>query len=100
MYWNFRDPQGWDKFYQLTQNHDQFLNVWRENDRRESRYQKWHKKLNYLMHKCFKTKRIVMSKSLYNKEIRDLIQKREILKHQRKGSKNLTNKLRKIDKKK
>ena len=40
-----------------------------------------------------------MSKSLCNKEIRDLIQKRKMLKHKNKGSKNLTKKLRKIDKK-
>ena len=96
--WNFRDPQGWDKFYQLTQNDDQLLSVWRENDSLESRYQKWHKRFNLFMHKCFKKKRIVMFKSLYNKEIRDLIQKRKMLKHQHKGSKNLTEKLRKIDK--
>ena len=49
------------------------------------------------MHKYFKKKRIVMSKSLHNKEIRDLMQKRKMLKHQNKGSKNLTKKLRKID---
>ena len=97
--WNFRDPQGWDKFYQLTQNDDQLLNVWKENDSFESCYQKWHKRLNLLMHKCFKKKRIVMSKSLYNKEIRDLIQKRKMFKHQHKGSKSLTKKLRKLDKK-
>ena len=62
--WNFRDPQGWDKLYQLTQNDDQLLNVWRENDSFESRYQKWQKRLNLFMHKCFKKKRIVMSKPL------------------------------------
>ena len=95
--WNFRDPKGWDKFYQLTQNDDQLLNVWREKDNLESRYQKWHKRLNLFMHKCFKKKRIVMSKSLYNKEIRVLILKRKMLEHQHKGSKNLTKKLRKID---
>ena len=39
-------------------------------------------KIKPLMHKCFKKKRIVMSKSLYNEEIRDLIQKRKMLKHQ------------------
>ena len=33
----------------------------------ESGYQKWYKRLNLLMHKCFKKKRIVMAKSLYNK---------------------------------
>ena len=38
--WNFKDPQGWDKFYQLTQNDDQLLNVWRGNDSLESRYRK------------------------------------------------------------
>ena len=38
-----------------------------------------------------------MSKSLYNKEIRDLTQKRKMLIHQYKGSKNLTEKLRKVD---
>ena len=25
--WNFRDPQGWDKLYQLIQNDNQSLNV-------------------------------------------------------------------------
>ena len=94
--WNSREPQGWDKFYQLIQNDDQLLNVWRENDSLESRYQKWYKRLNRLMHKCFKKKRIVMSKPLYNKEIRDLIQKHETLKHQHRGSKDLTKKLRKL----
>ena len=39
-----------------------------------------------------------MSKSLYNKGIRDLIQKCKMLQHQHKGSTNLTKKLRKIDK--
>ena len=63
--WNFRDPQGRDTFYQLAQNDDQLLNIWRENDSFESRYQKWRKRLNLCMHKCFKKKRIVMSKSLY-----------------------------------
>ena len=36
--WNFRDSQGWDKFYHCTQNDDQLLNVSKENDRLESRY--------------------------------------------------------------
>ena len=70
--WNFRDPQGWDKFYQLTQSDDQLLNVWGESDSLESRYQKLHKRLNLFMHKCFKKKRAVMFKSLYNKEIREI----------------------------
>ena len=39
-----------------------------------------------------------MSKSLYNKEVRDLIQKCKMLKRQNKGSKNLTKKLRNIEK--
>ena len=52
-----------------------------------------------LRHRCFKKMRIVMSKPLYNKEIRELIQKCKVLKHQHKGSKILTKKLRKIDKK-
>ena len=44
--WNFRDPQGWDKFCEFTQNDDQLLNVWRENDSLEPRYKKWHKRSN------------------------------------------------------
>ena len=46
--WNFRDSQRWDKSYQLTQNNDQLLNVWKQNFSLESRYQKWHKRLNFL----------------------------------------------------
>ena len=56
--WNFRDPQGWDKFYQLTQNDDQLLNVWRENDSLESRYQKWHKRLNFLFANVLRKKEL------------------------------------------
>ena len=56
--WNFRDTQGWDKFYQLTQNDDQILNVWRENDSLESLPSEMASKVDPLMHKCFKTREL------------------------------------------
>ena len=93
-------------FYNLFHNHSHFCvlkvlaNCWQGNVSCEEGYQKWQKRLNGLMHKCFKKKKITASKMCYNKKIRGLMNDRKLLK------KNFSKKdvhrlglIRKIDKK-
>ena len=71
---------GWNKFRQVTQDDKQLINCWNASASCEECYQQWNNKLNYLMHTCFKKKRVVPWKRLYNREIRQLIRTRKELK--------------------
>ena len=46
----------------------------------EKCYQQWNNRLNYLIHTCFKKKRVAPQKKLYSKEIRHLIRTKKELK--------------------
>ena len=78
--WNFNDQQGWEKFREITQHDLALANCWQGNVSVEEGYQKWQKRLNGLMHKCFKKKKITASKMCYNKKIRGLMNERKLLK--------------------
>ena len=75
--WNFNDMHGWNKFRQVTQDDKQLIDCWNASASFEACYQQWDNRLNYLMHTCFKKKRVVSRKRLYNREIRQLIRTRK-----------------------
>ena len=98
--WNFNDQQGWEKFQQITQHDLALANCWQGNVSVEEGYQKWQKRLNGLMHKCFKKKKITASKMCYNKKIRGLMNERKLLKKSfTKKGEHRVGLIRKIDKK-
>ena len=78
--WNFNDMHGWNKFRQVTQDDKQLIDCWNASASFEACYQQWNNRLNYLIHTCFKKKRVVPRKRLYNREIRQLIRTRKKLK--------------------
>ena len=84
--WNFNDPKGWEKFHGLTDSLNLNKPLWKTNDHVELSYQSWKGELESILHKCFKTKRIVHTHHVYNKEIRILIKQRKKLKSQLKKS--------------
>ena len=71
---------GWNKFRQVTQDDKQLIDCWNASASFEACYQQWNNRHNYLMHTCFKKKRVVPRKRLYNREIRQLIRTRKELK--------------------
>ena len=75
--WNFNDPEGWEKFSKLTEPSTVLSNMWQVGPHTEISYQKWQNNLNRILHLCFKKKRIRCMKSIYNKEIRQLIKERK-----------------------
>ena len=78
--WNFKDIHGWNKFRQVTKDDKQLINCWNASASFEECYQQWNNRLHYLIHACFKKKRVVPQTRLYNKEIRHLIRTRKELK--------------------
>ena len=54
----------------------------------EISYQNWKKKLNSILHACFKKKRIVPNRRPYNAEIRSLLKERKVVKRKLQASKN------------
>ena len=56
--------------------------MWRASEYTELSYQSWKFNLNSILHRCFKKKKIVSGKCIYNKQIRGLIGQRKKLKAQ------------------
>ena len=97
--WNFNDMHGWNKFRQVTQDDKQLIDCWNASTSFEACYQQWNNRLNYLMHTCFKKKRVVPRKRLYNREIRQLIRTRKELKRNYNANDdNLCSQLKMLDK--
>ena len=80
--WNFNDPDGWEKFNKLTNSINMSESMWRASEHTELSYQSWKFNLNSILHRCFKKKKIVSGKCIYNKQIRGLIGQRKKLKAQ------------------
>ena len=80
--WNFNDKKGWGKFRELTQVPTSFRNyAWKNGDHPEIYYQRWRVGLDSILQKCFKKKRLRNNgEPIYNKQIRNLIKERKILK--------------------
>ena len=86
--WNFKNPEGWDKFCQMTKSSDEFKKPFDMDEHVEISYQNWKKKLNSILHACFKKKRIVPNRRPYNAEIRSLLKERKVVKRKLQASKN------------
>ena len=84
--WNFSDPSGWDKFEKMTSWDTTLIDCWKDSSSVEISYQIWVKRLESLMYKCFKRRRIRSQKFLYTKDIRELISKKKSLKKLLKSS--------------
>ena len=68
--WNFNDPSGWDKFEEMTSGDTTLIDCWKDSSSVEISYQIWAKRLESLMYKCFKRRRIRSQKLLYTRDIR------------------------------
>ena len=68
--WNFKSPEGWDKFCKMMKSSDEFK---KPCDKDEISYQNWKKNFNSILHARFKKKRIVPNRRPYNNEIRSLL---------------------------
>ena len=86
--WNFKNPEGWDKFCQMTKSSDGFKKPCDMDEHVEISYQNWKKKFNSILHACFKKKRIVPNRRPYNAEIRSLLKERKVIKRKLQASKN------------
>ena len=75
--WNFNDPSGWDKCEKMTSGDITLID---DSSSVEISYQIWARRLESLMYKCFKRRRIRSQKLLYTKDIRELISKKKSLK--------------------
>ena len=56
--WNFSDSSGWDKFEKMTSGDNTLIDCWKDSSSVEISYQIWAKRLESLMHKCFKKREI------------------------------------------
>ena len=84
--WNFSDPSGWDKFEKITSGDVTMIDCWKDSSSIEISYQIWVKRLESLMYKRFKKRRIKSKKLLYIEAIRKLISKKKSLKKLLKSS--------------
>ena len=84
--WSFSDPSGWDKFEKMTSGDTTLIDCWKDSISVEISYQIWAKRLESLMYKCFKRRRIRSRTLLYTKDIRELISKKKSLKKLLKSS--------------
>ena len=86
--WNFKNPEGWDKFCQITKSSDEFKKSCDKDEHVEICYQNWKKKFNSILHARFESKRIVPNRRPYNAEIRSLLKERKATKRKLQASKN------------
>ena len=79
---NINDKKCWGTFRELTQVPTSFRNyVWKNGDHPEIYYQRWRVGLDSILQNCFKKKRLGNNgEPIYNKQIRNLIKERKILK--------------------
>ena len=89
----------------MTKSSDEFKKPCDMDEHGEISYQNWKKKLNSILHACFKKKRIVPNRRHYNAEIRSLLKERKVVKRKLHASKNsylyrrMIAKMHKLDKK-
>ena len=86
--WNFKNPEGWDKFCQVTKSSDELKKPCKKDEHVEISYQNWKKKFNSILHACFEKKRTVPNRRPYNAEIRSLLKERKVVKRKLQASKN------------
>ena len=86
--WNFKNPDGWDKFCQMTKSSDEFKKPCDKDVHVEISYHNWKKKFNSILHACFKKKRIVPNRHSYDAEVRSLLKERKAVKRKLQASKN------------
>ena len=84
--WNSSDPSGWDKFEKMTSGDTTLIDCWKDSSSVEISYQIWAKRLESLMYKHFKRRRIRSQKLLYTKDIKEIISKKKSLKKLLKSS--------------
>ena len=79
--WNFNNPTGWKKFHANTEENHSLNKIWLEDVSVQHAYRTWENKVNRLLHKCFKKKRMVtVLGNRYNKMIQLLLKEEKVLK--------------------
>ena len=80
--WNFNNPTGWKNFHANTEENHSLNKIWLEDVSVQHAYRTWENiKVNRLLHKCFKKKRMVtVLRNRYNRMIRLLLKEEKVLK--------------------
>ena len=78
--WNFNDTNGFEKFMNLTDSRNELYSAAANNEDIDKMYSCWNIKLNSILHKCFRKKRVGNQCHIYNSEIKQLIKSRKVLK--------------------
>ena len=78
--WNFNNLVGRTNFHANTEENHSLNKIWLEDVNVQHAYRTWENKVNRLLHKCFKKKRMVtVLGNRYNKKIRSLLKEEEVL---------------------
>ena len=87
--WDFGDPSGWDKYHKLTRTNPSLDKVWVNCENVEYSYARWEAKVNRLLHRCFRRKRVTNKPNgKFNRDIRLLLKQEKEIKHQLETSKS------------
>ena len=87
--WDFDNPSGWDKYHKLTGTNPSLNKIWVDCENVEYSYARWEAKVNRLLHRCFRRKRVTNKPNgTFNREIRLLLKQEKEIKHQLKTSKS------------
>ena len=79
--WNFNNPTGRKNFRANTERNHSLNKIWLEDVNVQHAYRTWENKVNRLLHKWFKEKRMVtVLGNRYNKMIRLLLKEEKVLK--------------------
>ena len=79
--WNFNNLTGWKNFHANTEENHSLNKIWLEDVSVQHAYKTWENKVNGLLHKCFKKKRMVtVLGNRYNKMIWLLLTEEKVLK--------------------
>ena len=87
--WGFGDPSGWDKYHKFTRTNPSLNKIWVDCENVEYTYARWEAKINRLLQRCFRHKRVASEPDgRFNRDIRLLLKQEKEIKHQLKTSKS------------
>ena len=87
--WDFDNRSGWDKYHKLSGTNPSLSKIWVDCENVEYSFARWKVKVNRLLHRCFRRKRVTNKPTgTFNRDIRLLLKQEKEIKHQLKTSKS------------
>ena len=81
--WDFDNPSGRDKYHKLTGTNPSLNKIWVDCENVEYSYARWEAKVNRLLHRGFRHKRVTNKPNgTFNRDIRLLLKQEKEIKHQ------------------